>query len=161
DLEQLVNDMLAFARGGAGIVEQFSLSALLEQVATCLEPKLREGGRLTIRTLAPELKLRGNTQPLAGALLNLAGNAFDIGGNEVSVLIEARSSQSGWAEIQVSDNGPGIPEHLRARIFEPFFTTRQRGTGLGLAVVKSVVTAHGGEVVLLDESAGPGATFVI
>lgn len=159
DLERLVNDMLAFARGGGGIVEVFSLSALLEQVAQCLEPKLRGGARLTIRTLAPELKLRGNSQALAGALLNLATNAFETG-SDVSVLIEVSGPQTGCARIRVADDGPGVPEELRERIFEPFFTTRQRGTGLGLAVVKSVVTAHGGEVTL--EACEPrGAAFLI
>jgi two-component system sensor histidine kinase FlrB len=159
DLERLVNDMLAFARGGGGMVETFSLSALLEQVAQCLEPKLAGGARLTIRTLAPELKLRGNSHTLAGALLNLATNAFE-NGSDVHVLIEARNAGPGCAEIRVADDGPGVPEHLRERIFEPFFTTRERGTGLGLAVVKSVVTAHGGEVELLSREPH-GAEFLI
>ncbi len=160
DLERLVNDMLAFARGGGGVVESFSLSALLEQVAQSLEPKLKAGARLTIRTLAPELKLRGNSQALSGALLNLASNAFENGGGDVAVVIEARSASPDWAQIRVTDNGPGVPEHLRGRIFEPFFTTRRRGTGLGLAVVKSVVQAHGGEVSL-EEGIGGGASFVL
>jgi two-component system sensor histidine kinase FlrB len=160
DLERLVNDMLAFARGGGGVVENFSLSALLEHVAHCLEPKLTDGAQLTIRTLAPELKLRGNSEALSGALLNLASNAFENGDSEVKVVIEVRSPQPDWAEIRVTDNGPGVPEELRARIFEPFFTTRKRGTGLGLAVVKSVVVAHGGEVTLEDGPAG-GASFVL
>ena len=60
----------------------------------------------------------------------------------------------------VSDNGPGVPAHIRERIFEPFFTTRARGNGIGLAIVKSVVEAHGGSVSWLDSS-GCGATFVI
>ncbi len=159
DLERLVNDMLAFARGGGGVVEVFSLSALLEQVAQCLEPKLRGGARLTIRTLAPELKLRGNSQALAGALLNLATNAFETG-SDVSVVIEVSGPQAGCACIRVADDGPGVPAELRERIFEPFFTTRQRGTGLGLAVVKSVVTAHGGDVTL-DANQPRGAAFQI
>ncbi len=160
DLEGLVNDMLAFARGGGGVMEIFSLSALLEQVAQCLEPKLRGGAQLTIRTLAPELKLRGNSDALSGALLNLASNAIENGAPDVKVLIEVRGAEPDIAEIRVSDNGPGVPPELRARIFEPFFTTRKRGTGLGLAVVKSVVVAHGGEVTLEDGPQG-GACFVL
>ena len=159
DLERLVNDMLAFARGGGGVVENFSPSALLEQVAQCLEPKLQGGARLTIRTLAPELKLRGNSQALAGALLNLATNAFELG-KDVSVTIEVSSPHAGCVQIRVCDDGPGVPAELRERIFEPFFTTRQRGTGLGLAVVKSVVSAHGGAVTL-EANQPHGAAFVI
>lgn len=160
DLERLVNDMLAFARGGGGVAESFSLAALLEQVAQMLEPKLKEGARLTIRTRAPELKLHGNSQALTGALLNLASNAFENAGGDVAVVIEASSPRPDWIEIRVNDNGPGVPEHLRGRIFEPFFTTRQRGTGLGLAVVKSVALAYGGEVAVEDAPEG-GASFVL
>jgi two-component system sensor histidine kinase FlrB len=160
DLERLINDMLSFARGGGGAVENFSVSALLEQVAQTLEPKLKDGARLTIRALAPNLKLRGNSQALGGALLNIASNAIENGGGEVAVVIEARSPRPDWVEIRITDNGPGIPEELRGRIFEPFFTTRQRGTGLGLAVVKSVVLAFSGEVTV-EEGPEGGASFLL
>jgi signal transduction histidine kinase len=59
----------------------------------------------------------------------------------------------------VSDDGPGVPLHLRERIFEPFFTTRARGNGIGLAIVKSVVEAHAGGVSLAQTPRG--ATFII
>jgi len=56
-----------------------------------------------------------------------------------------------------------VPAHIRERIFEPFFTTRARGNGIGLAIVKSVVEAHHGNVSLADApgGAGTGATFII
>jgi two-component system sensor histidine kinase FlrB len=135
------------------------VSALIEQVAQCLEPRLDRRVRLTIRTLAPDLKLRGNTQAIAGALLNLANNAFDAVGDGLELLIEARRGVD-CAELRVRDNGPGVPDELRSRIFEPFFTTRSRGTGLGLAVVKAVAEAHGGSVDL-ERMAGSGASFVL
>jgi two-component system, sensor histidine kinase FlrB len=157
DMERLVADMLAFTRGGGA--EELSVSALIEQVAQCLEPRLDRRVRLTIRTLAPDLKLRGNTQAIAGALLNLANNAFDAVGDGLELLIEARRGVD-CAELRVRDNGPGVPDELRSRIFEPFFTTRSRGTGLGLAVVKAVAEAHGGSVDL-ERIAGSGASFVL
>ena len=73
----------------------------------------------------------------------------------------ARRAPEGRAQIVVSDNGPGVPAHIRERIFEPFFTTRARGNGIGLAIVKSVVEAHPGSVRLLADSIRRGATFVI
>jgi signal transduction histidine kinase len=72
----------------------------------------------------------------------------------------ARLSAEGRAEIVVSDDGPGIADHLKARVFEPFFTTRVRGTGLGLAIVKSIVEAHRGNI-RLDDARPRGASFVI
>jgi signal transduction histidine kinase len=62
--------------------------------------------------------------------------------------------------LTVADQGKGIPADKQARIFEPFFTTRQQGTGLGLALVKKVVEAHGG-TIRVESGADQGTTFVI
>jgi two-component system sensor histidine kinase FlrB len=151
--------MLAFARGGAAS-EVANVSALLEQVAQWLSPALEQGAKITIRTLAPELRIRGSVPSLVGAVLNLATNALQAGGSGTELTLLARRGAPGRAEIVVSDNGPGVPAHLRDKIFEPFFTTREPGTGLGLAIVRSVAEAHGG-LVRLDPSAKTGASFVI
>jgi two-component system, sensor histidine kinase FlrB len=157
-LDKLVNDMLAFAHGGAAR-EAVSVSALLEQVAQWLRPVLREGVRLTIRTQAPDLMVRANAPSLVSAVLNLASNALQSAPPQLNLELLARRSSSGRAQIVVSDNGPGVPAAIRQRIFEPFFTTRARGNGIGLSIVKSVVEAHGGTVSLDDSNCG--ATFVI
>ena len=157
-LDSLVNDMLAFAHGGAAR-EPVSVSALLEQVAQWLRPALRRGVRLTIRTQAPDLKVRVSAPSLVSAVLNLATNALQAVAADLDLELLGRRTEEGRAQIVVSDNGPGVPAHLRERIFEPFFTTRARGNGIGLAIVKSVVEAHLGTVSLVDS--GVGATFVI
>jgi two-component system sensor histidine kinase FlrB len=158
-LERLVADMLAYARGSGTGVGEVSINAVLEEVAQTLAGRLRDGGRLTIRTRAPRLVIRANREALAGAVANLAVNALDMAGATAEVLVEASEPTPGTARISVSDNGPGVPADIAERIFEPFFTTRSSGTGLGLAVVRSVALAHGGSVRL--EPGGPGATFVI
>ncbi|MEP6885713.1 MAG: ATP-binding protein [Gammaproteobacteria bacterium] len=157
-LDKLVNDMLAFTHGGAAR-EVVSVSALLEQVAQWLRPALRRGGRLTIRTQAPDLTVRANAPSLVSAVLNLATNALQAAGTDLDLELLGRRTPDGRAQIVVSDNGPGVPPHIRARIFEPFFTTRARGNGIGLAIVKSVVEAHQGSVCLAE--APYGATFII
>jgi two-component system sensor histidine kinase FlrB len=157
-LDRLVNDMLAFARGGASR-EVVSVSALLEQVAQWLRPALHGGVRLTIRTEAPDLTVRANAPSLVSAILNLATNALQAAAADLTLELLARRSESGRAQIVVSDDGPGIPAGIRGRIFEPFFTTRTRGNGIGLAIVKSVVEAHRGSVQLAESVSG--ATFVI
>jgi len=63
-------------------------------------------------------------------------------------------------EIHIKDNGDGIDESFASKIFEPFYTSRVQGTGLGLAVVKSVANAHKGDVSLIS-SKGEGAHFCI
>jgi two-component system sensor histidine kinase FlrB len=157
-LDKLVNDMLAFAHGGA-VREQVSVSAVLEQVAQWLRPALRRGIRLTIRTQAPDLAVRANAPSLVSAVLNLATNALQAATGDLDLELLARRAADGRAQIVVSDNGPGVPESVRERIFEPFFTTRARGNGIGLAIVKSVVEAHEGSVRLAESPSG--ATFVI
>jgi len=157
-LDSLVTDMLAFARGGSA-QELVSVSALLEQVAQWLRPALRRGVQLTIRTQAPDLKVRANAPSLVSAVLNLATNALQAANGDVELELLGRRSESGSAQILVSDNGPGVPSHIRERIFEPFFTTRARGNGIGLAIVKSVVEAHHGSVRLAETT--KGATFII
>jgi two-component system, sensor histidine kinase FlrB len=157
-LDRLVNDMLAFAHGGA-TREAVSVSALLEQVAQWLRPALRDGFRLTIRTQAPDLMVRANAPSLVSAVLNLATNALQAASGPLNLELLARRTAAGCAQIVVSDNGPGVPAAIRERIFEPFFTTRVRGNGIGLSIVKSVVEAHGGSVCLAESACG--ATFVI
>jgi two-component system sensor histidine kinase FlrB len=157
-LDKLVNDMLAFAHGGAAR-EVVSVSALLEQVAQWLRPALRHGIRLTIRTQAPDLMVRANAPSLVSAVLNLATNALQAATADLDLELLARRAGDHRAQIVVSDNGPGVPEQIRERIFEPFFTTRARGNGIGLAIVKSVVEAHQGSICLAPSSCG--AVFVI
>jgi len=98
---------------------------------------------------------------LETALLNLLDNAlkFSPPGGAVTVRVTGRPGE-GFAEIEVSDSGPGIPESDLARIFQRFFTTdaERYGTGLGLAIVKSVVEALGGSVTVSSEL-GQGTQF--
>jgi signal transduction histidine kinase len=62
--------------------------------------------------------------------------------------------------IAVHDNGPGIGHEQRPKIFDPFFTTKAKGTGLGMAIAKRIVEAHGGHIAVGD-AAGPGAVFLL
>ncbi|MBI5136802.1 MAG: PAS domain-containing protein [Nitrospirae bacterium] len=100
------------------------------------------------------------------ALINLVRNACEaargaLDGPRVRVSARALAEGEGpaeWVVIAVSDNGPGIPAAARPKLFLPFFTTKEGGTGMGLAQVNKVVTAHGGEVTV-DDVPGGGATF--
>jgi signal transduction histidine kinase len=64
--------------------------------------------------------------------------------------------------VRVSDDGPGIPDEVRPRVFEALFTTRSKGTGLGLALCRRIVEAHGGSIALEPAAAGAaGASFLL
>ncbi len=68
-----------------------------------------------------------------------------------------------WVRVTVADTGPGIPAGREERIFEPFFTTKERGTGLGLAVARAAVAAHGGTLAIRPRPTpeARGAVFVL
>jgi signal transduction histidine kinase len=87
---------------------------------------------------------------------NLIDNAADAVDGRGRIGICAYRDE-GYVVVEVSDSGPGIPRHVRDRVFEPFFTTKDvgEGSGLGLDIVRRVVSGHGGEVSLRSE---PGET---
>lgn len=93
------------------------------------------------------------------ALLGLLANATQAAGpgGEVSLSAVARGDS---VEVAIEDSGPGVPADLSERIFEPFFTTRPHGTGLGLAVVRQIIEAHGGRIDVAGRRGG-GARFAI
>ncbi|MDH5256246.1 MAG: ATP-binding protein [Gammaproteobacteria bacterium] len=159
NLEQLISDMLGFARGAAASDAPVALTDITLAVTNATPALLRDGQRLTIATPPAAAVVCGSREALVGAVLNLVTNALQAAGPNATVDVESRLDGQ-MAEIRVTDNGPGVPADLRQRIFEPFFTSRPDGTGLGLAVVRSVVEAHGGDV-RLDSSDGTGARFVL
>lgn len=165
-LETLVNDMLLFARGGTGgDVETVTVEALLSGFSQAMEAYTSTGEcALTIVDETHNALLHGHQQALLSALQNLATNAMQACGTQTQLVLAARCSVDAKGNPQVllalSDNGPGVPAELRERIFEPFFTTRTDGTGLGLAVVQSIVHAHHGSI-RVDSVPGNGSTFTL
>ncbi len=162
-IEHMVDDMLAFARGdGPGQGEHFSVGTLLERLRRLVGPAVAEAGvdwAIEIPDRVPALY--GNCDILASALANLVANSLQVLHPGESIHTRVRPGDDGWIELEFQDQGPGIDPAIRERIFEPFFTTRARGTGLGLAVVRATVSAFGGDIRLLQEPAGGGATFRI
>jgi C4-dicarboxylate-specific signal transduction histidine kinase len=95
-------------------------------------------------------------------LLNLVMNACDAmsdgTANQRLLTIQSRCVAAEEVEISVADNGPGFSEEMLQHLFEPFHTTKPKGLGLGLAICRSIVAAHGGRLVAANEK-GRGATL--
>ena len=145
DLDRLVQDMLVFARG-TGPGERLRIADLFRAVHESAHGIKPPDAHLVIDGTNTLIELDGNRTALTAALTNLVANAFEASPNVVVTLrAELRGQRIAFT---VHDNGPGIARELQSRVFEPFFSTRAAGTGLGLAVVKSVAEAHGGGLEL-------------
>lgn len=106
------------------------------------------------------LLVKGHLEALTRAFRNLLGNAVEAVSEQSDPRIEVMITESdGFVDVAITDNGPGVqPEHLE-RIWFPDFTTKKRGTGLGLALVRQTVQAHGGSAELIARD--DGACFLI
>lgn len=158
--ETLVGDMLAFSRGGRFTATPIRIQDAIETAIAGLQPRLQQvGARLHLGLDAvPGRRILGNLDALAGAFSNLIDNAIDHGGAGVTIEIAARVDADAGLTLVFEDDGPGIDPLVMPRIFDPFFTTRERGTGLGLAVVQSVVLEHAGSLCVGVATRG-GARF--
>jgi two-component system sensor histidine kinase FlrB len=162
-LEGMVGDMLQFARGGTAELVPCRLDALVSEFEELVAVSLAErAASLEVSWESEELReasVSCQRAPLAGALLNLATNALRAGGQDVRLWLQIWRPRPDSIALSLEDSGPGIDAEIAERIFEPFFTTDTQGTGLGLPVVRAVMDAHGGEVVLEPPSKLRGARF--
>lgn len=159
DLETQVSDVLLFARNGEQqVVSAIELTELITSIERGAEAMLQQvGASLRIEMDSPPIPLLANSTALASAINNLLANALQAGATQLLVSAHRAGDD---VLVRVVDNGRGMSRELLARIFEPFYTTRSNGTGLGLAVVQSVVQAHQGKIEVASVQ-GEGSYFTL
>lgn len=155
-LNDLVGDMLDLSRPREPQREEVNVSQLAKDVVA-LATRSGRGEDVLVRYDGLEsLRVYADSSQLRQVLWNLVRNAVQASSAGFEVVVRVHMLPSGESAIEVSDHGPGIPVEGRSRIFDAFFTTRSQGTGLGLAVVKRIVDAHGWDI---DVVGTEGATF--
>lgn len=148
------------------------LQVLYEEVRSYAAPIQLERSRQSIRELCEEtwLNLREqwqsrhldlvascdacptvscDKQRICQVLRNIFENSLAVSPNGSSIFVDCRTiqrDQSSFAQISVTDQGPGLNEEQRLRMFEPFYTTKTRGTGLGMAICHRIIDSHGGRI---------------
>jgi signal transduction histidine kinase len=141
---------------------QVDVSAVIRDAVHLVAMDARDRGVDLTVDVSPGLPtLRGDDVQLVQVVLNLVVNALDAVRDEPRERRRVRvgASPSGHGvEIQVADTGPGIPPAQAQRVFEPFFTTKKVGLGLGLAITRSIVEAHGGTITA-SPAEGRGSVF--
>lgn len=169
-LNALVEDLLTISRfehGRGGLeLRAVALGELLGKVIERLESTIEEKHATITPLLAPDLPpLRADAHRLDQVLFNLLENALKYGpASGLRIEVRAEVRESGLAQIEIRDNGPGIPQSDLPHIFERFYRVhkdRSRdagGSGLGLSIVKHLTQAHDGRVTVESEL-GQGATF--
>jgi PAS domain S-box-containing protein len=164
---RIVKTFLAMARQRPTKLELTSVNTVIETAVDVAGYGLRSAGVRLETELGVDLPpIKGDADQLAQVLANLIVNAehalADMGAEGLLTISTRRSRLGDHVVIDVADNGPGIPEKIRARIFEPFFTTKTvgEGTGIGLAFCHRVIATHDGQIAAGVSEAG-GALFTI
>ncbi len=150
ELEHQVRDMLVFARGELPLTDRLTPNALMQSLQAAALTHIQD---LPVRWQCDSHagELLCNRDTLVGAVLNLIENAIQASAGNVRLkvhLYTRESLRANTLRLCISDSGSGIDAAVLARLGEPFFTTKTTGTGLGLTVVKAVVRAHQGELLL-------------
>lgn len=153
-LETLTTDLLDFVRSGEVRREEASPAELLRAAAEEVGAE-----RFEVRLERAPARWSFDPHRLRQALVNVLRNAAQASPEGERTTVEA-AERDGRLAIEVRDRGPGIPAGEEERIFEPFHTTRVRGTGLGLAVARRIVSLHGGTISARNGADG-GAVFTI
>lgn len=164
---RIVKTFLAMARQTGPRRKLAGINDLVESALEMTTYSLRKSNITWNKSLlSHDMKIEVDQDQMVQVLINLilnAQQALETREGERRVDINAAMSADGkWLNIEVADNGPGVPDAIAPRIFDPFFTTKSvgQGTGLGLSVCKSMVEAHGGTLKLVATPDG-GATFQI
>jgi signal transduction histidine kinase len=147
----IVDDLMSLARGEAAHAE----SILLAEALVAARMEIAPEAATWEDAMSPvDLRVRAHTGLVSRLLHALYENAI-LASAPRAPTISTRACIDGDAVlVEVADDGPGVSPEIAARIFDPLVTGRSGGSGLGLALARRIVTAHGGSIVLADSQAG-------
>jgi len=174
--KDLIERVLAFARGGEGECVPLRMAEMIGDVARILKDTLPKNIELQVRVPNDLWSVIGDATQIDQVLMNLCLNARDAMPTGGKLMIRARNRylveeerrlapgapHQWYVRVTVADTGAGIPREVISRVFDPFFTTKEKGkgTGLGLGVVLAIVRGHGGFVSLFSK-VGKGTEFKV
>ena len=159
----VIRDIRNTVKKGVPLRTRINMNELIDHVGHILQPDARAHSCELNVSLPYDLpSVQGDPVQIQQVLVNLVGNAFeamiDTPLSNRKVEIAAERNGNGMLCVSVRDHGVGISDEARERIFDKFFTTKEEGLGMGLAIVRSVIEAHGGKIDV-ENLAGAGARF--
>src|SRR6185369_13223171 len=164
----LITDLLTFARPSKPNVAPENVNDVVDNIARILETQAKEKGVEISRQFGAELpKAWIDREQMKQVFMNLILNAIQAMTSAGKVTLLSRTVERNgvqpageFVQIEVRDNGIGIPEENLQHIFDPFFTSKDEGSGLGLSISHQIVQEHGG-FILVQSTVGEGTSFLI
>jgi two-component system nitrogen regulation sensor histidine kinase GlnL len=162
----IVLEVLDFVRPIRLQVEQMSMTEVISDAIALAEGQAPRGNVAVSVSVPPGLSIQGDPHQVRQVFTNLLINAFEAMNGRGTVRIDAttlpeeeplpggEAIAGPMIQVDVVDDGPGVPADVVDRIFSPFFTTKPQGTGLGLAIVRKIVNAHDGRIDMNVGAAG-------
>jgi len=159
-LEEIVSGFLSLAKERELQPEQVKIDVILSECIRLVKKDAEARGiRLISELRTGDMSLSVDAKQLTRAILNILINAMEVCPPGGRVRLYSRATDQS-CEIEVRDDGPGVPREVSERAFEPYFTTKNTGTGLGLSITRGIVEEHGGTVSLTSEE-GRGCQVLI
>jgi signal transduction histidine kinase len=161
-LNDMVTTMLLVGRPKDPVKQPASLAALVESVVDMARRGPAKAVGVEIRSEPPKDDVVGaiDADQIRQVLWNLIKNAIQASGPESIVRVRVFLDPEGRACFAVQDDGEGIPDDHRDRLFDTFYSSRDHGVGLGLALAKQIIVAHGGAIEV-DSTPGRGSCFTV
>lgn len=153
-LNTIITDFLNFARPRTPNLAPCRVDHILDKNITFLEPQIQSRGYTIERQFAATLpEIKADADMLYQAFLNILINAMQAmsDGGCINVIVD---SLDNMIKVSITDTGPGISEDIKEKIWDPFFTTKDKGTGLGLGIVKNIVKTHSGHIAIENHPKG-------
>jgi len=159
-LESFLGDLRDFLRPVHPLKRRVNLNDIIREVQALMDPAAEDKGvSLEVRLDSRLPAIEADPTQLNQAVLNLLKNAMEATGPAGRITL-ASGSQDGGVWFSIQDTGKGMTPEVRNKIFHPFFTTKEKGTGLGLAVVHKIITDHGGTIDL-ETAPEAGSIFTV
>ncbi len=163
----ITGNILKYSKKLPRNVHAINLGQLVENSLRILEPQIQKHNitikrEYTCESTCDKSRILGDPQQIEQILINIINNAIDSIRKSGEILIGIKCLSEGDIQLTLSDNGIGMSEEIRSQIFSPFFTTKspEKGTGLGLYIVKKICDSHNAEIFCFSEES-IGTTFII
>jgi len=161
-INRIVTDFLGFSKPYAPRLEPFDIQAWLGQIEALFSPSAKEKGVFFfVEHKGNDLEMVADQEKLHQVVLNLLGNALDASPEGSIIKLYSKVTTKQW-EMQIIDQGAGIPRDKLAQIFDIYYTTKAHGTGLGLYICQKIIQAHHGQIELANNhDRGAIATLIL